>query len=193
MPNDGYKNLISLRKGTQYVRRRLLRVVLLTGMLAQHLYSDAGGQKTFELEEPFQRPVPVPQRVVTILRSALQNFDCGDGKTFADVSASWFTAADVRLNGSGLPALVVKASQNGACLDGANIGPFWVFEHRGYQYNMLLNENALVLTVLDSFTNGYHDIQLNAALGGGRYVGYLKYEFRRGQYRLASRRTVRAN
>jgi len=80
----------------------------------------------FGLEESVIQPVPIPDAILAMLRSdsEVRTSRCVDeGQTSPDISASWFEASQIHLDGPEEIDLLVKAKDG--CLFGANIGPFW--------------------------------------------------------------------
>jgi hypothetical protein len=156
---------------------------ILLYIAGQPLYCNASADRVYQLEQPFQQPVPVPLQVLAILRSDKWNresFDaCPSRGDLTQIPASWFVAARIDLTQGGNSGMIVKA-ENG-CLWGANVGPFWVFRHTSKGYALVLQVNTLALEFLDSRINGYRDIQTTAATAVA--LTSTVYRFKGGAYR----------
>jgi hypothetical protein len=84
-------------------------------------------QTIFGIESEIERPVPVPKQVLDILRKDTVVSKCVKQEGLIDASPSMFVASYVHLH-SGRQVDLVVMSKDG-CLDGANIGPIWVFRN----------------------------------------------------------------
>jgi hypothetical protein len=119
-------------------------------------------QTVFESETKIERPVPVPDDVLRILRQDKRNQTClGKRESLDKIPASWFVASEIDLNYDQIPDLVVVAVN--PCLFGANINPFWVFRKTDRGYEAALRVYALALELLKTRTNGFRDIRTSAA------------------------------
>src|SRR5208282_1683510 len=138
-------------------------------------------QMRFGLEESVTQPVAIPDAVLAILRtdSVVITSRCGDGQPAFNISASWFEAAQVHLNGPEEIGLLVKAKDG--CLFGANIGPFWVFRKTQHGYELLLDVDALGVELLPSRTQGHKDISAGAVAGGKAVSVFYKFDGRKYQ------------
>lgn len=162
----------------------LLAAALMTGAAEpqQENKSIPSEQTRFGLEESMVRPVPVPPTVLAILKddAEVRSSGCRDQAESADeVSASWFEASQIHLDGSDELDLLVKA-KNG-CLFGANIGPFWIFRNTRKGYQLVLNVSALGVQLLRSRTNGYRDVSAGAVAGGKAVSVIFKFDGRKYQ------------
>jgi hypothetical protein len=139
-------------------------------------------QIRFGLEESVNHPIPVPDLVLAALKtdSEVRTSRCVDeDQPSPTVSASWFEASQIHLDGPGEIDLLVKA-KNG-CLFGANIGPFWIFRKTQRGYELVLNVSALGLELLPSRTNGHKDVSAVAVAGGEAVTVIYKFNGRRYQ------------
>jgi hypothetical protein len=139
-------------------------------------------QMRFGLEESVNQPVPIPDAVLAMLRtdSEVRTSRCVDqGQPSPDISASWFEASQIHLDGPEEIDLLVKAKDG--CLFGANIGPFWIFKKTQHGYELLLDVSALGLELLPSRTNGHKDVSVGAVAGGKAVSAFHKFDGRRYQ------------
>jgi hypothetical protein len=139
-------------------------------------------QMKFGLEGSVIQPVPIPDAVLAMLRtdSEVRTSRCVDeGQPSPSVSASWFEASQIHLDGPVEIDLLVKAKDG--CLFGANIGPFWIFKKTPHGYALLLAVSALGVEVLPSRTNGHKDVSAGAVAGGKAVSVLYKFDGRRYQ------------
>jgi hypothetical protein len=139
-------------------------------------------QMRFGLEESVIQPVPIPDAVLAMLRSDSEvgTSRCVDeGQTSPDISASWFEASQIHLDGPEEIDLLVKAKDG--CLFGANIGPFWIFRKTQHGYELLLGVSALGVELLPSRTNGHKDVSTGGVAGGKAATVFYKFDGRRYQ------------
>jgi hypothetical protein len=141
-------------------------------------------QAVFEAEGRIRRPVTVPDDVLRILRQDERNQRrLEEGKTPADMPASWFVGSNIHLNDDHLPDLVVMAAN--PRLLGANIVPFWIFHNTPQGHQLGLHTMTLGLKVLKSKTNGYRDISTTEVAAGEIFD--TVYTFNGTEYRMARR------
>jgi len=136
-------------------------------------------QMRFRLEESVDQPVPIPDAVLAVLSSdsEVRASGCVDqGQPALKISASWFEASRIHLDGPEEIDLLVKAKDG--CLFGANIGPFWIFKKTQHGYELLLAISALGVELLPSRTNGHKDISAGAAAGGKAVTVFYKFDGR---------------
>jgi hypothetical protein len=184
-------------KNRQYMRifsnTRMFRLqstaLLVIGALLPHEAESEQAKKhpskeqiKFGLEESVNQPVPIPDAVLAALKtdSEVRTSRCVDGdQPSLTVSALWFEASQIHLDGAGEIDLLVKA-KNG-CLLGANIGPFWIFRKAQDGYELVLNVSALGLELLPTRTNGHKDVSAGAVAGGEFGTVVYKFDGRRYQ------------
>ena len=156
----------------------LLVVELLATTAKSHQAKENSPQEQtrFGLEESVARPVSIPEAVLSILGddSEVRTSGCAvNDQTANKISASWFEASQIHLDGPKEVDLLVKAKDG--CLFGANIGPFWIFRKTQQGYELLLTVNALGVRLLSRTTNGHKDIS-SGAVAGGKFVSVF-YQF----------------
>ena len=150
----------------------VLTFVLIGALVAataepQQKKSAAHEQTRFGLEEAVLHPVPLPQAVLTILKDddEVRSSRCvSEDDQASAISASWFEASQIHLDGPEEVDLLVKAKSG--CLFGANIGPFWIFRGTPNGYKLVLNVSALGVDLLRTKTNGLRDVSAGAVAGG---------------------------
>jgi hypothetical protein len=139
-------------------------------------------QTRFGLEQPVSKPVPIPDAILSILDTdseVLTSRCVEEGRPTRKISASWFEASQIHLDGPEEIDLLVKAKDG--CLLGANIGPFWIFEKTEHGYELLLGVSALGLELLPSRTNSHKDVSAGAVAGGAAVTVFYKFDGRRYQ------------
>jgi hypothetical protein len=149
-------------------------------------------QTDFGVETAVEHPVAVPHAVFELLRTDSRVSECLEEEAVGSPDVSWFEASEVELRKGEATALLLQPSDKGRCLMGANIGPFWVFDRRGSNYELILREFGLGLSILPKTTNGYYDIESCAAFQAGAVVVCRLFRFQRGHYR-AVRETATKN
>ena len=131
-------------------------------------------QVRFGLEESIDRPVPLPEAVLKILRQDSDIRACDLEQNSRDtIPAMWYEASEIHLDGPTESDLIVKAKN--ACLWGANIGPFWVFRKTPNGHSLVLSTVALGLQVLKTKTNAFRDIRAGAI--ASLKPSYVMYKF----------------
>lgn len=129
-----------------------------------HSSSSHVEQHVFGLEQPIDRPVPIPDEVLKILRHNSEVSACDLGSASLDsIPADWYAASEIHLGDPKKSDLVVKAKN--VCLFGPNIGPFWVFRRTTESYRLVLSAQAMALKILSSKTKGLRDISTQTMIG----------------------------
>jgi hypothetical protein len=116
--------------------------------------------------EPIERPLALSEDVMQILRKddilLRTSKSCLEkGQVAEQIPDSWFVASQVHLDGSHEIDLVVLP-KNG-CLNGANVGPFWVVQKTSKGCQVVLSGGGHNLEILSTRSKGYRDIQLTSA------------------------------
>jgi hypothetical protein len=157
------------------MRRRpftvLLVVVGATLMLAASQRSENTRQREqrhFSTEQqivPLDKPVAVSEDVARALRDddilVRASRSClKAGETARDIPSSWFVASEVHLDGPDETDLVVLPQKQ--CMNGANVGPFWLVRRSATAPRILLSTGGHDLEIIDSRRNGYRDIRSSA-------------------------------
>ena len=122
-------------------------------------------QTNFSIEtsiEKIEKPVPLPSGVLQLLKKdedALESsVGCTDEGGGPDaLQASWFVASEVHLGRQDEKDLVVLAANQ--CLNGANVGPFWVARKTKQGYQLVLSTGGHDLKILDSRSKGFRNIR----------------------------------
>ncbi len=131
-------------------------------------------QTSFGANQEVQQPITIHASVLDILQADTRNQTClQSGRSQKDIPASWFVASHIWLQNDGEPDLVVLPIN--ACLNGANVTPFWIFRRRGRGYALVLMANGLVLDVLNVRTRKYRDIRLTSLSANMKYISLYKF------------------
>jgi hypothetical protein len=117
-------------------------------------------QTSFDLESPMTRILRVPPAVLDQLAAH------HDVREFLDVQRGSetdvlgaFEAAPAHINTDGAEDLVVRNSR----LNGANIGPFWLFTRTAHGYELVFFTRSLGVSILRPVAAGYHDLKVGSA------------------------------
>jgi hypothetical protein len=142
------------------------------GEAQQHQESQVTEQTAFSIETGILRPVPLPDEVLQLLRKdeiALESsVGCTDKGGGPDVlQAAWFVASEVHLAKQDEIDLVILAANR--CLNGANVGPFWVTRKTKQGYQLVLGTGGHDLRVMGTRWNGFRDIR-RATITTGKVV-----------------------
>ena len=148
-----------------------------------------------------KEPVEIPVSALQVLRDTLSQgtIECIknlEGLTPEQVQASWFVASKIHLDGPSETDLIVEPADMrespspNRCLFGAHAVPFWILRNTGGKYELLLETYADCLTVLDSRTNGYRDIQVLSLTAVTTTTAVFKFTV--SQYKIAERKTEAA-
>lgn len=122
-------------------------------------------QRTFSVEdESVKHPVPVPPKILRILAkdSAIQEILKNLDRSADALPTSWFLASEVHLNAPDERDLVVIGQ--GPSL-GANVTMFWIFRPKHEDYELIFNTSAHNLSVKETRSSGYRDVEATAATG----------------------------
>jgi hypothetical protein len=188
----------------------VLAVMLQGSVKAQRLAKDVPlEQTTFGADlgpgDGFMgKPVEIPAGALQVVKDTLHRgaVNCLNGHNISPemAPASWFAASVIHLDGQdeldlivqpNLPKIVaheVPLDDAAGCLLGANVGPFWVIrKNPSGRYGLLLETYALGLTVLDSRTNFYRDIQTVASTATTSTT--ITYKMAVAQYQIAEKET----
>lgn len=107
---------------------------------------------------PIRQPFSPPEGVLQILRKNPQILTTSKGTPVAEpFAAQWFSASTIHLSSPGEADLIVIGK-------GPLLGPsgvlFLVFRRTAVGYQLVLNQRAQVLSVLDSTSSGFRDISV---------------------------------
>lgn len=160
-----------------------LGVVILGSTAMTHAPVMARTQRTlqtdFDLESPLTRIVPVPLAVLHQLATHpdVREFLDGGSASAAEVLGA-FEAAPAHINTDGVEDLVVRNSR----LNGANIGPFWLFTRTAHGYKLVFFTRSLGISILRPAAGGYHDLKASSATAVTLYE--TRYQFDGRAYQL---------
>jgi hypothetical protein len=129
-------------------------------------------QIVFGAEEVIKKPANIPIEIMTQLKHDRRVKQCVAEK--GAVKSSWFSAAEVDLNGDQVTDYVIKAENS--CLFGANLSPFWVFHNLTYRYSLVLRADTLGLEILPETTEEYRNIKLSRATATEVSESILKFD-----------------
>ena len=150
---------------------------------------DSQEQTAFGAEEPIQQPVELPEDVLKILRHDPRNKTClASGQSEELMPATWFVAANVKLNNDSFADLVVMAAN--PCLQGANVVPFWIFRGTSGKSLLVLSARGLGLKVLRTRSKGQRDIRVTAATARLQDTTLYKFSRRKYEARSHSRKSL---
>ena len=159
---------------------KVICIVFLCLVSARSSMSQAGGEQSFSIDGGIEHPVPIPKRVMQLLHAqpSVKEFLANPDNDKQSVLDS-FEAAAVDLNKHGKTDFVVTNH----VLNGANIGPFWVFLKTGQGYKLVLSVTSLNLTIMKTRTKGFRNISAGAATAVSAHVDV--YKFTGKKYRFA--------
>jgi len=173
---------------------KLLLLILLLSLSPVASRAQASGQGSRDEQSSFgteevpgrprvMRPLPVPSAVLQILetdemvKSCLEDNPLPPGRRLG----SWFVASEVHLDGPAETDFVVVPSFQGEermCFQSvAGIGWFWIFRKVETQYRLVLKAAGNGLSVLETRSNGYRDIQTSTLGQAGKYLTTLSFRF----------------
>ena len=148
--------------------------------------------------EPVQRPVDLTRAALDALSKDKRVASCLEykGMNSEDLPADWFIASKIHLGGPDEEDLVVlphdplpephasEISPN-VCLIGANTAQMWVLRRMESDFELVLSQLGLGLSVLSTRTNGFRDIQVGLVVAG--YNDEFDYKFDGTSYQIAGR------
>jgi hypothetical protein len=137
-------------------------------------------------DESVNRPVPVPEAVMAILRQDKFVRDEMENENLAPngLPASWFSAGEVHLGGQSAKDLIVEGV---GPLRGANVITYWVFISKGQEYLLALSVPTHDLIVKTSRSSGYRNLESLRATAVT--VTTVSFRFDGKQYREYSAKT----
>jgi hypothetical protein len=143
-----------------------------TSSMAQKQFSS---QASFDLESPMTRTVRVPPVVLDQLAAHhdVQEFLQGQREATADV-LSGFEASPAHIDTDGAEDLMVRNLR----LDGANIGPFWLFTRTDHGYKLVFFTRSLGISILRPVARGYHDLKVSSATAVTLYETRYRFDGR---------------
>jgi hypothetical protein len=135
---------------------------------------DVTEQTSFNMEFPFEQPVPLSGAAKKALANdpAVADVMRDDQLSIDTIPKDWFTASEVHLGPKSETDLVVRGM-------GISLGPysagFWILRQTPQGYEIVLAVHTHSLALLDSSTNGFRDIETVLPTGGQSYLD--KYSF----------------
>lgn len=151
-------------------------VALLVGIAAsaqRNRTSGSGEQSTFAMETPIKRPYRVPKYVI---EQIVRNDDLVEPANREEAVASLaerVRGSLINLDNDGKPDFLVQGD------DGANITGFWIFRNVGQRWRLVLATRALGISLDKTYTNGLHDISVEAASAVVLYGTTYKFDLER--------------
>lgn len=154
--------------------------------LCAQSHTNSTEQVSFQEDQDFERPVPLPKPILDILTKGDRVADClkyDDSAKMPD--PSWFDAAVVTLGKDGSTGYVVKGKK--LCLGAADGSWYWVFRRTGPGYEMAISDAGNELALLSSYTGGYRDISVYRATAAEQVT--TTYKFNGTAYRAVSKKS----
>ena len=133
----------------------------------------ATAQTHFYLDEPFKRPVKIPEGLVPLLREEIKSTCGGDAAFQGTAVRALFSASRINLSNRG-PTFIVKSNHH--CLTGADNDWFWVFLRTRKAYRKILTAGTISLAALRTQSHGLRDIETNGATARTNYGRIYKYD-----------------
>ena len=118
-------------------------------------------QRHFHLDEPFQHPAKIPDRVLPLLRDEVKSTSCFDATLQSADVRSLFLASRIALNHH--PAYILKSGH--PCLTGGDNDSFWIYLKTARSYRLVLASGTIAVDVLATRSNRLHDIAANMCTG----------------------------
>src|SRR4051794_31591378 len=118
-------------------------------------------QTSFDLESPMTRTVRVPPAVphqLAVHHDVREFLDLRNESAAEVLSA--FEAAPAHINTDRAEDLVVRNPR----MNGANIGPFWLFTKTAHGYKLVFFTRSLGISILRPVAGGYHDLKVSSAI-----------------------------
>jgi hypothetical protein len=155
-----------------------------------------GAQSVFAMEGvPVSRPVDLPEDAIQVMRRNPFVLSClEEGWSPGNVPTKWFVASEIRLRNTRKTDLVVlpreglQGPNNNGCLYHPHSMPFWVLTKASAGYKLVLEDNAQVLRVLNTMTNGCHDIETSILTTVGQTRSFFVFDGH--EYKLKKRITI---
>jgi hypothetical protein len=139
-------------------------------------------QTDFQEDEAIQHPVSLPKPILDLLAKSDRVKDCLKyNKSLKEISASWFEAGAVTLGRNASNGFVVKGKES--CLWAADASWYWIFRQTGGEYDMVLSNAGNALSLLNSYTGGYRDVEVFRA--SAAELSTTKYKFNGTVYEIA--------
>ena len=114
------------------------------------------------IEHPLVPPEPLMQvltkdpLVAKVVRPCMKSADSP-----VEIPASWFVASEIRLAGPDEDDFVILPKNQ--CMNGVNVGPFWLVKKVHDDYQVILSTGGHDLNVLPHRHNGHRDVEVLSA------------------------------
>jgi hypothetical protein len=156
----------------------------------RQLRNEPRAQTRFGAEETIERPVDLPHEILQILRRDEHNQSrLGNGRSVNEITATWFAASEIDLDGDESPDLIVQAVE--PRLLGANLVPFWIFRSATNGYKLLLRVDTLSLELLNEKTRGLRNLVSRQATAGEIRTGTFVFDGRKYRERKSSTEKIK--
>jgi hypothetical protein len=184
------------------LRTTMLFIVMITfskeAVEAQTHKSASGREQSIFASEGVKvaHPIDPPESALQVLRKDQFVRSCvGDNESPGEIPGYWFVGSEIRLGATKdendlviQPRELPGSPSENRCLWHAHSIPFWVLKRTADGYALILDDNAQVLKVLNSRSNGFRDIETSMTTTSGRTTSVFKWDGRR--YSLAASRTT---
>jgi hypothetical protein len=188
----------------------LLVIMTVFGSLCSYVHGQTAGQDQGSEQTGFnsdevpgevyvKKPVQISDRALEVLIDTLSpgTINCiqsTNALTPEQIPGSWFVGSEIHLDGPDevdlivLPARMAGESPSpNRCLGAAHGGPFWILRHINGRYELLLETYADGLSVLESRTNLYRDIETWSTTAVS--TTSLRYKMDVAQYQLSEKKS----
>lgn len=173
-------------------------LVLCVALISLHFTATTQNSQRAETEQvlfsseietaPLTKPVPVPSAVLgllekdELLRKVTRPCLRMSGLTGDQIPSSWFVASSIHLGGSGDADLVILPQNQ--CMNGANVGPFWIAIRTSMGYRLAFSTGGNNLEVLSARHAGYRDLRVFTIVS--QHVQKITFRFDGHRYRRFS-------
>ena len=147
----------------------------------------AGDEQSHFSEEllvaPIQKPSKLPEGLLQQLRTdsiaVKASKPCPKQNGSSDeIDASWFQTSEIHLDGPDEIDLIVLPRNQ--CLNGVNVGPFWIARKLDNEYRLILSTGGHDLEILNTRYRGYRDVRVSTATA--TMITTIDYRFNGLQY-----------
>jgi hypothetical protein len=162
------KNAMQRRKYKLLIALCPTLLIAWTAIIAQDKKVPDRQEQTFFTCDPApdeqyaRAPITLPENAIQILKKSEAASRCHT----AQIDTAWFVGSKIHLADAGetdiivMPSLMDGFPPPNMCVRGAHTNPYWVIRKVNNGYHILFDTNASTLSVMDSRTNGYRDIEI---------------------------------